>query len=363
MKLSDFDYDLPPECIAQTPVRPRDAARLLVHSIDADMTEHRLVRDLPQLLAPGDLLVLNDTRVRPARLCGRRATGGAVELLVVGPAGTTVEGEPLWRALVNPARRLRAGERLEMEDGALEAHAVERLADEHGRLGGEWSFVLRDPRRPEATLDEILESVGRMPLPPYIRRGRARDPQRQLDRERYQTVFAREAGAIAAPTAGLHFTAELFAALAARDVERTAVTLHVGLGTFRPVTAEDLDSHQMHTEPFDLPQEAAQSVHATGARGGRVVAVGTTVTRVLESCADESGRLRPGAGETSLFVRPGYSFRVVDALLTNFHLPRSTLLMLVSALAGRERVLRLYREAIDGGYRFFSYGDAMLLLP
>jgi S-adenosylmethionine:tRNA ribosyltransferase-isomerase len=244
----------------------------------------------------------------------------------------------------------------------VEAVAVERSVGTDGRPGAEWRFVLRDPRRPGEPLDELLERAGRMPLPPYIRRGRGQDPLRQLDRERYQTVFAREPGAIAAPTAGLHFTPELLAGLAAHGVERAALTLHVGLGTFLPVTSERVAEHRMHAEAFVLPAPTAAAVERARARGGRVVAVGTTVARGLETCADERGRVAPGAGETSLFITPGYRFRAVDVLLTNFHLPRSTLLMLVCAFAGRERVLRLYREAVEAGYRFYSYGDAMLVI-
>lgn len=373
MKLSDFDYDLPPERIAQRPVEPREAARLLVHSIGEDRTEHRLVgdlRDVGDVLHPGDLLVLNDTRVRPARLCGTRPTGGAVELLVLGPASpssstdsATGADEPLWRALVNPARRLRAGEALMLEDGAIEAVPHERGHHADGSPSGEWTLTLQDSGGSGASLDELLERAGRMPLPPYIRRGRGADPLRELDRERYQTVFARETGAIAAPTAGLHFSNELFDALERGGVARATVTLHVGLGTFLPVTTDDVEEHTMHTESYVLPEETALAVRRTREQGGRVVAVGTTVARVLETCA-ATGSLVAGAGETDLFVRPGHhDFRAIDALLTNFHLPKSTLLMLVSALAGRERVLRLYGEAVEAGYRFFSYGDAMLLLP
>ena len=366
MKLSDFDYHLPPDRIAQRPVQPRDAARLFVHHIASDRSEHRLVRDVTDVLRAGDLLVVNDTRVRPARLCGTRPSGGAVEMLVLGPAtpdqaaGEAPE-EPLWRALVNPARRLRAGQPLSLEGGAIEAVPIERGVQEDGTPSGEWSFVLRGAEGQGASLEELFERVGRMPLPPYIRRGRGEDPLRELDRERYQTVYATQPGAIAAPTAGLHFTEELLRALAAGGVERASVTLHVGLGTFLPVTEDEVDDHDMHAESYVLPQATVDAIARTRERGGRVVAVGTTVTRVLEACASETG-LVAGEGETRLFLRPGYTFRAVDALLTNFHLPKSTLLMLVSALAGRERMLRLYGEAVEAGYRFFSYGDAMLLL-
>ncbi|HVS19649.1 MAG TPA: tRNA preQ1(34) S-adenosylmethionine ribosyltransferase-isomerase QueA, partial [Planctomycetota bacterium] len=311
-------------------------------------------RELAEVLEPGDLLGVNDTRVRSARLLGRRASGGAVELLLL-------EREPggRWRSLVKPAGRLGPGERLELEGGALAARLVERARGADGALAPEWWLTLEGDGDPEA----LIERHGRMPLPPYILRARGETPDEPGDRDAYQTVFARAPGAVAAPTAGLHFTPELLAALAARGVERAHVTLHVGLGTFQPVAVEDTDAHRMHSERYELSEATARAVEAARARGGRVVAVGTTSVRVLESCADDEGRLRPGSGDTALFLVPGARFRVVDALLTNFHLPRSTLLMLVSAFAGRERVLRLYAEAIERGYRFYSYGDAQLYLP
>jgi S-adenosylmethionine:tRNA ribosyltransferase-isomerase len=360
VKLSDFDYELPPERIAHVPCEPRDAARLLVHERASGRSEHRRVRDLPEVLLPGDLLVVNDTRVVPARLCGTRASGGAVELLVLGPAQPAGD-ELRWRALVKPAGRLRIGERIELEGGALEAEAQERVLDADGSPGAEWILALRDPRAPGRPLDELLEESGRMPLPPYLRRPRGDDAERARDRERYQTVFASERGAIAAPTAGLHFTPELLARLEERGVERARVTLHVGVGTFLPVTADLVEDHRMHAERYELSAETAAAVARARARGGRVVAVGTTSVRVLETCAGADGVVRAGAGETRLFLKPGDRFSAVDALLTNFHLPRSTLLMLVSAFAGRERVLALYQEAIAAGYRFYSFGDAMLL--
>jgi S-adenosylmethionine:tRNA ribosyltransferase-isomerase len=354
VKVADFDYELPPERIATEPLEPRHAARLFVHRRAADHSEHRSVRELPQLLQPGDLLVVNDTRVRSARLLGRRASGGAVELLLLER-----DAAGRWRSLVKPAGRLRPGERIELEGGALHARLLERARGADGGLAPEWWLELEGPGDPE----QLVERHGRMPLPPYILRARGAAPERDADREAYQTVFARASGAVAAPTAGLHFTPELLAALAARGVERASVTLHVGLGTFQPVAVADTSEHRMHSERFELPQATVQAVAAARARGGRVVAVGTTSVRVLESCVDEAGRLRAGAGETALFLTPGARFRAVDALLTNFHLPRSTLLMLVSAFAGRERVLRLYAEAIERGYRFYSYGDAQLYLP
>jgi len=347
MKLSDFDYELPPERIASRPAERREDARLLVHDVARDATQHTTVAELERFLAPGDLLVVNDTRVLPARVRARRGSGGAVELLFLEPAGPP---ERVWRALARPARRLKPGEELALERSAVRARLVARAEDG-------WLVELRDPQDPGAPVEALLERVGHVPLPPYIER-----EDDEQDRERYQTVFAAVPGAVAAPTAGLHFTPELLARLEARGVRRAAVTLHVGAGTFLPVQSDDPRAHPMHAERYVLPPATARAVLATRAAGGRVVAVGTTSARVLETCADRAGGLRAGADETRLFLLPGAPFRVVDALLTNFHLPRSTLLMLVSAFAGRERVLRLYREAVERGYRFYSYGDAMLLL-
>ncbi len=361
MKLADFDYELPPERVAHTPAAKRDEARLLVHEVVNGKTTHARVRDLPEFLQPGDLIVLNDTRVRPLRFFGTRASGGIVEILLLRRIAGS--GGP-WRAKMNPARRITPGERIDLGAGSS-AIAVERPLLAGGELDPAWIVQLDFPSSGAASSDEDewIERLGRMPLPPYIDRPRgARDPNAALDRERYQTVFAREPGAVAAPTAGLHFTPELLARLGALGIETAFVTLHVGEGTFQPVQAEDVREHSMHAESYRLSGETVEAVDRCRARGGRVVAVGTTSARVLESCADASGALRPSSGETSLFLLPGSEFRVVDALLTNFHLPRSTLLLLVSAFAGRERVLALYREAIEREYRFFSYGDAMLLL-
>lgn len=354
MRVSEFDYELPPERVATHPAAPRDAARLFVHHRAADRSEHLRVRELPDVLRPGDLLVVNDTRVRSARLLGRRASGGAVELLLLGR-----DASGRWRSLVKPAGRLKPGEHLELEQGALLARLEERARGADGALAPEWWLSLEGEGDPEL----LVERHGRMPLPPYVLRARGDAPESVRDREDYQTVFARARGSVAAPTAGLHFTPELLAALAARGIERASVTLHVGLGTFQPVAVEDTREHRMHAEHYELPLETVRAVAAARARGGRVVAVGTTSVRVLESCADETGSLRAGVGETALFLTPGARFRAIDALLTNFHLPRSTLLMLVSAFAGRERVLRLYAEALERDYRFFSFGDAQLYLP
>ncbi|MCC6406333.1 MAG: tRNA preQ1(34) S-adenosylmethionine ribosyltransferase-isomerase QueA [Planctomycetes bacterium] len=358
MKVSDFDYELPPERIADTPAEPRDSARLLVHNLARGTTEHTHVRELPNFLAAGDLLVVNDTRVRAARLVGARASGGAVEMLLVER-----EDSGVWRALVKPAARLKPGEHVALEGGALVARMLVRGSDGDGH--GEWRVEILSGAAGAGGVrasDIELERHGRMPLPPYIRRPRGDDPRRELDRASYQTLFARELGAVAAPTAGLHFTPELVARLAARGVERASVTLHVGEGTFRSVEVDDTDEHPMHSERYDLPASTADAITAARARGSRVVAVGTTSARTLESTASGAGRVTAGSGSTRLFIVPPYRFRVVDVLLTNFHLPRSTLLMLVSAFAGRERTLELYREAIARGYRFYSYGDALLLV-
>jgi S-adenosylmethionine:tRNA ribosyltransferase-isomerase len=366
MKVSDFDYELPSDRIAQHPVEPRDAARLLVHSVGRDETRHGLIKDLPELLRAGDLLVVNNTRVRPARIYGTRASGGKLELLLLGVELSPEDPDVRrWRALVKPARRVKSGEAIQLEGGAFSARAIDRLRRADGSLGAEWMFEIRDSQCPGGLAETAIERFGRMPLPPYIRRAPSEDSDRlrEADRAHYQTIFAEVPGAVAAPTAGLHFTAELLRNLAMRGIERTQVTLHVSAGTFQPVTAEIVEEHRMHSEEYDLPASAAEAIAAARRRGGRIVAVGTTSLRVLESCAGVDGRVSAGRGATSLFITPGYRFRAIDALLTNFHLPRSTLLMLVSAFVGRERLLGLYSQAIAAGYRFYSYGDAMLLLP
>jgi S-adenosylmethionine:tRNA ribosyltransferase-isomerase len=362
VRVDEFDYELPPELIAQRPRDRRDAARLLVHAVAANRTEHRSIGDLPELLAPGDLVVVNDARVLPARLHARRASGGRVELLFLEPAPASAGPPGAWSVLANPARKLHPGERLMTEDGALIVHLVERPQDADGRPAPEWLALLTDATGASGDTAELLEGHGEMPLPPYIDRDATDDATSALDRERYQTVYAAAAGAVAAPTAGLHFTPELLARLDERGVERASVTLLVGAGTFRPVKVERAEEHRMHSERYVLREETVLAIARTRARGGRVVAVGTTTVRVLESCVDDAGELRAGHGATELFLLPGAEFRVVDALLTNFHLPKSTLLMLVSAFAGRERILALYAEAVAARYRFFSYGDAMLLL-
>ncbi len=342
MRVDLFDYKLPADRIAQEPLPERSASRMMVLDRAAGLRTHRRFRDLPEHLRRGDCLVLNDTMVLPARLYGRRPTGGRVEVLLLRPAA----GDRQWHALARPARRLRLGERVEFGPG-LAATVV-----------GEGDEGLRELRfEVDGDFEQALDRLGLPPLPPYIRR-RAR-PE---DRQRYQTVYARRAGAVAAPTAGLHFDQGILAALAGTGIETVFLTLHVGLGTFRPVAVERVEDHHMHAEPYQVLPEAAERISRARAAGGRVVAVGTTVVRALETVADDDGRVRPDSGETDLFIYPGYRFRAVDALLTNFHLPRSTLLMMVAAFAGREFILEAYQEAIDAGYRFYSYGDCMLIL-
>jgi S-adenosylmethionine:tRNA ribosyltransferase-isomerase len=343
MKLSDFDYELPESLVAQEPVTPRDASRLLVLPAQGG-PEHRRFAELDAILAPGDLLVFNDTKVIPARLVGRKGTGGKVELLLCEP----LEGGlgRRWRAMGQASKPIRPGTVVELDGLTARIEAVE---------GEGFYEVLLD--REGAELEAALARAGRIPLPPYIRR----DPGPE-DRERYQTVWARAPGSAAAPTAGLHFTPALLARLDARGVRRTALTLHVGPGTFLPIRGDALEAHRMHPERYEVSPEAAAELAAARARGGRVVAVGTTTVRTLESAFDGE-RVAPGAGRTSLFIRPGYAFRAVDALVTNFHLPRSTLLVLVCAFGERERVLAAYRDSVIRAYRFFSYGDAMLIFP
>ncbi len=338
LRRSDFDYVLPPELIAQSPLPQRSASRLLVLEGQSGRWTDRHMGDLPLLLDAGDLLVFNDTRVLPARLAARKPSGGRIEIFLERIL-------PGARALVQlrDSKSLRPGLALHTAGGAVQI--IERCA-EH------WEVELPGDAR------EFFERYGQVPLPPYIRR----EPQ-DSDRERYQSLWARVPGAVAAPTASLHFDADLLAALAARGLERTALTLHVGAGTFAPVRTEDLDDYRLHGERYEISAETVAAIERTRRRGGRVVAIGTTVARALEAAA--AGRATPlaGAGETRLFIRPGYRFQVIDVLLTNFHLPQSSLLMLVSAFAGRERVLAAYQHAIDGRYRFFSYGDAMLVFP
>lgn len=343
MRLSDYNYKLPAELIAQEPLAVRSAARLLVVDRKAATFRHASFRELPELLQPGDLLIRNETRVIPARLHGVKASGGRIEVLLV--ERLTGAGE-LWRCLTRSAKPARIGQILTFADGVsaeVVADLGEGLRTLCFRCTGD--FAAR------------LENLGEMPLPPYIQRA-----PRGEDRERYQTVFAREPGAVAAPTAGLHFTAETFESLARRDVEVQGITLHVGPGTFQPVRAEYLDDHRMHGEAYTIPAETADAVNRARREGRRVVALGTTSTRALESAVDAEGHLLAGSGITELFIRPGFNFRIAAALITNFHLPQSTLLVLVAAFAGKELIFEAYRQAVSERYRFFSYGDCMLIL-
>lgn len=355
MRVDQFDFDLPEDRIALRPASPRDAARLLVVRPGRPF-EDGTVRDLPRLLRPGDALVLNDTRVIPARLDGVRVRDGNVAHIEV--LLHRREGPETWRAFARPAKRLAPGDRIRFgeaaESMACELGHLDAEVEERGE-GGEvrLRFHLSGP-----VLDEAVARLGRMPLPPYIASRRGAD---ERDRHDYQTTYAREEGAVAAPTAGLHFTETLFGALDRGGVSRHFVTLHVGAGTFLPVKGESTDDHRMHAEWGAITAQTARALNEVRAGGGRIVAVGTTVLRLLESAAAEDGRLGAFADETSLFITPGYRFRVADALLTNFHLPRSTLFMLVAAFAGLDTMQAAYRHAIEAGYRFYSYGDASLL--
>lgn len=342
MKRSELDYDLPPERIAQRPADCRDASRLLVLPPGDAPIRHRVFREIAAELCKNDLLVLNDTRVLPAKLVLRRETGGAVEGLYLE---TDADGK--WTVLLAPSRKLKAGETLLTRDAGRRLHLVEYRGD------GRWTVRI-DPAEP---VEQSLAVIGETPLPPYIHEHHASDA------ERYQTVYALRDGAVAAPTAGLHFTRELLGVLRLNGVRSANVTLHVGAGTFQPIACDDLADHLMHEERYELPAATAEAVRRTRADGGRVIAVGTTSLRVLETCAANDGLVTPGAGATRLFIYPPHEFRVVDVLLTNFHLPESTLLALVYAFGGTERVRRAYQTAIEEGYRFYSYGDAMLIHP
>lgn len=339
MKLSDFMYDLPEERIAQTPVEPRDHSRLMVIHRDTDQIEHKHFYDVIDYLNPGDVLVINDTRVIPARLYGERPTGGACEVLLLRQLAPKK-----WETLVKPGKKLKPGAEIVFGDGRLRGRVLE-TTDVGGRIV---EFEC------EGTFEAALDALGEMPLPPYI--------HEQLDdRERYQTVYARHEGSAAAPTAGLHFTPELLNRIREKGIDVVPVLLHVGLGTFRPVKVENIEEHHMHSEYFEVTEDAAKRINAARERGGRIVAVGTTSVRTLESAA-ENGQLVAKRGETSIFIKPGYQYQMVDALITNFHLPGSTLMMLVSALYDREKIISAYELAVKEKYRFFSFGDAMLIL-
>jgi len=340
MRVADFEYYLPEDLIAQEPAPMRDASRLMVlHKNDGEL-EHRLFKDIADYISPGDVLVINDTKVIPARLWGKKeGTETTVEVLLL-----TRRGEHTWETLVRPGRRLRPGARIIFSDELI--GTVEAVVDEGCRL---INFQY------QGVFEQVLDRLGVMPLPPYIKK----QPD---DPSRYQTVYARDPGSAAAPTAGLHFTPELLQKIQERGTPVVPVLLHVGLGTFRPVKVDELTSHRMHAEYYAVPEATARVINETKARGGRVIAVGTTTSRCLESAALENGLVQPGSGWTEIFIYPGYNFRVLDALVTNFHLPRSTLLMMVSALVGRERLMEAYALAVQMRYRFFSFGDAMLII-
>lgn len=339
MKTHDFYYNLPPEQIAQTPVEPRDSSRLMTLDKTTGQVGHRHFRDITELLNPGDCLILNDSRVLPARIYGEKEeTGAHVEFLLLKNRGD------VWEALCKPGKRAKPGSRFSFGGGLLRGE-VTGVTEEGGRLV---RFTC------EGEFFSVLDQIGQMPLPPYIK-------EKLQDQERYQTVYSRERGSAAAPTAGLHFTPALLEAVRAKGVQLGFVTLHVGLGTFRPVSAENIADHKMHSEHYFMPGATAELINQTKANGGRVIAVGTTSCRTIESVVRQEGCFKESGGWTDIFIYPGYQFRGIDGLITNFHLPESTLIMLVSALAGRENVLQAYRIAVEERYRFFSFGDAMFI--
>ncbi len=348
MRTDAFNFNLPDELIAQEPASQRDQARLMVIDRASGSIDHRQVRDLPDYLRAPDLLIVNDTRVIPARLLGHKASsGGQVELLLLE------EHEPLiWDVLMRCSRRPKPGARMTFGDGALVAEMVSEGEQGRARV----RFITDQP------LLDVVESIGRPPLPPYIGRKELSPEQERADRERYQTVYAQAPGAVAAPTAGLHFTPALFDQLAAQGVQRAAVTLHVGLGTFRPVTVDDVEAHQMESERYSLSAETAQAYHQAREAGGRIVAVGSTSVRTLETVMQEVGHIEARSGRSAIYIYPPYTFGAVDVMMTNFHLPKSTLIMMVCAFAGYELTMEAYRVAVAERYRFYSYGDAMLIL-
>ena len=340
MTTKDFYYDLPPELIAQTPLTDRSASRLLVLNKESGEISHEYFYDIPAHLKPGDCLVMNNTRVIPARLYGcKEGTGGKIEFLLL----KRLELDK-WEVILRPGKKAKPGSRFEFGGGLLRAEVLEVIEDGNRIVRFEYDGVW----------EEILDKLGEMPLPPYIK-------EKLSDKERYQTVYSKIEGSAAAPTAGLHFTKELLKKIENMGVETAYLTLHVGLGTFRPVSVDNVEEHIMHSEFYQVSPETAEKINRTRERGGRIIAVGTTSVRTLETVADDDGRMRAASGETSIFIYPGYKFKAVDALITNFHLPESTLVMLVSALAGKENIFKAYNTAVRGKYRFFSFGDAMLI--
>lgn len=340
MKTSDFNFELPEELIAQDPLEDRSASRLLVLNKETGETEHKIFKDIIDLVNPGDCLVLNNTKVIPARLLGvKEDTGAHVEVFLLKKLS-----KDTWETLVKPGKKLKPGARVIFGDGLLTATILDTMEEGIRKVLFEYDGIF----------EEVLDKLGEMPLPPYI-------THKLKDRDRYQTVYARYDGSAAAPTAGLHFTKELLTELEAKGVRIAYVTLHVGLGTFRPVKVDDVANHHMHSEHYIITGEAADIINTTKENGGRVICVGTTSCRTIESAADDTGKVIPGESDTQIFIYPGYSFKVLDALITNFHLPESTLVMLVSALAGKDNIMKAYKEAIDLRYRFFSFGDAMFI--
>lgn len=340
MKTSDFYYDLPERLIAQDPLLKRSDSRLMLLDKNTGEIEHSVFNKLPEYLKPGDCLVINNTKVIPARLIGKKeGTGGAVEILLLKRISADV-----WETLVKPGKKLRTGARVSFGGGILKAEIMDVLEDGNRHVKFEYDGIF----------EEVLNELGEMPLPPYI-------THKLEDKNRYQTVYAKYEGSAAAPTAGLHFTSELLETIKNMGINIASVTLHVGLGTFRPVKVDDVTKHHMHTEFYSVTREAADMINETKARGGRIICVGTTSCRTVESCSDENGIVYPGQGNTDIFIYPGYKFKVLDALITNFHLPESTLLMLVSALAGKDNIMHAYEIAVKEEYRFFSFGDAMFI--
>lgn len=340
MKTSDFDYDLPQELIAQTPAEPRDSSRLLVYHRDTGAVEHKIFRDVIDYLNPGDVLVINQTRVIPARLYGvKEGTGGAIEFLLLRRLNLTD-----WEVILKPGKKAKPGARFVFGSGELVAEIL-TISEDGGRTV---RFFYK------GVFEDVLDRLGQMPLPPYIH-------EKLADKTRYQTVYAKVDGSAAAPTAGLHFTPELLERIRQKGIDIVPVLLHVGLGTFRPVKEDDVADHHMHSEYYEVTPEQADAINAARARGGRIVCVGTTSVRTLETVATEDGVVHPGSGFTQIFITPGVKIKAVDALITNFHLPQSTLLMLISALMGRENALAVYKQAVEEKYRFFSFGDAMMI--
>ena len=340
MKVSEFNYELPEELIAQTPLKKRDESRLMVLDRKNQTIEHKIFKEIIDYLEPGDCLVRNNTKVIPARIYGKKETGANVEFLLLN----NIEGD-IWESIVRPGNKLHAGAKVIFGDGLLKAEVLETMPG--GTRKVKFTY--------DGIFNEILDQIGLMPLPPYIH-------EELKEKDRYQTVYAKYKGSAAAPTAGLHFTEELLNKIQEKGVEIANVTLHVGIGTFRPVKEDTVEKHQMHSEHFYIKQEDADKINKAKANGKRVIAVGTTSCRVLETVADENGHVEPTEGDTQIFIYPGYTFKILDGLITNFHLPQSTLLMLVSALAGKDYIMKAYEEAVKEKYRFFSFGDAMLIL-